>query len=154
MTRSAGRGVGRVLSSAGAGFTLVPAPVPGLKSSTGTFVTDVELLSPDRLVRYLGRHIRHRFVSQLASFYLAAAAEPDPERSVASVHDETAGLALSVIASTPFTVTLEVTAVADLEASIADHDTVAFDVPRASLVTASHGLRDWLATSHGAQEVR
>ena len=69
---------------------------------------DVELLSPDRLVRYLARPVSPAFADEVASFLLRAASDRLPEQSLGAVEDRAAGIALTVVESTPLTVTLEV----------------------------------------------
>lgn len=135
----------RLLSRDGASFALLP--VPDLLSIAGpevapNLVVDVELLSPDRLVRYLARTVSIRFLNDLADAYVAAAREQYPEQSVPTVQDETGGVAVLIVESTPFTVTLEVLVNPDLEADIVEPEGLAFDVTRASLVTAAHELRE------------
>ncbi len=145
MTQYPGRGIGRLTSDAGAGFALVPVADLAAVSTAdpSSFLFDVELLSPDRLVRYLARRAAALFLAKLETLYLAAAVETFPEQSVASVSDEQCGVTVSVIDSTPLTVTLEVDVVAELDAPLEERDGIAFDVPRSSLLAAAHRLREW-----------
>ncbi len=106
---------------------------------------DVELLSPDRLVRYLNRPVPRRFFEQLAEAWMSCAQDAHPEQSVATVEDVEAGLAFAVTASTPFTVAIEVIIVPDLEDDVVEHDGLDIEVARASLIGAAHTLHDWLA---------
>jgi hypothetical protein len=139
---------GRLLSADGAAFALLPVPdlvAVGDPGARSRFVVDVELLSPDRLVRYLARTVSSQFLVNLANAYVAAAHEQHPEQSVLTVQDETGGVAVSIVESTPFTVTLEIIVNPDLGAHVVEPDGLAFDVTRAALVTAAHELRDWLS---------
>ena len=142
--------VGRLLSADGAAFALLPvSDLTSLGTGRGdSLLVDIELLSPDRLVRYLARSVATRFFESLADAYLAAAQEAYPEQSVATVQDQQGGVAATVLGSTPFIVTLEALVNPDLEADIVEYDGVVFDVTRASLVTATHEIRQWLNLSN------
>lgn len=137
------RGEVRLLSADGAAFALLAA-TPG-SGSGDTVTADVELLTPDRLVRYLTRRIETKLLDALADAWLQAASERFPETSVASVQDREAGLAVVCLESSEFTVTLEFTVVNDLDADPLDYDNVAFEVPRSGLIAAAHSIREWLA---------
>src|SRR3954466_7678436 len=93
---------GRLLSEAGASFAMLP--VPDLESfalrRSGPRLVDIELLAPDRLVRYLGRRVGLGFLNELAAAYLAAATLDHPELTVPSVQEEDAGLLVSFLEST------------------------------------------------------
>jgi len=64
-------------------------------------LVDVELLSPDRLVRYLARRVRREFVERLAEAWIQCAKDAYPEQSVATVEDAGAGLAVVVAPEHP-----------------------------------------------------
>ena len=146
-------GLGRLVSADGAVFSLIPVPdLASLSREDGCLLVDVELLTPDRLVRYLARTVSHQFLSRLAATYLDAAQMLYPVHSVATVEEERAGLGVSVMGSTPFLVELEVIIDTDLEADISEPDAVSFNVARTtSLITAAHEIRDWLGPDAAAE---
>lgn len=134
----------RLLSEAGAAFALRPMPSPLYgPSRVRDHVVDIELLTPDRLVRYLGRHLSGRTLAQLAEAWQQAAQDPRPEQTVATVQDDAAGLAVVVIESTPFQVTLEVLVTTDLASEVPEQDGIALDVPRTALIDAAHRIGGW-----------
>lgn len=135
----------RLLSVDGASFALLPVPSLLDAADAGTCRVDIELLTPDRLVRYLDRPMRRSTPARLAEMFMRAASETYPEQSVPSVQDDDAGLALLVGGSDPFGVMLEVIVVADLEEEVPDRDGIAFDVPRTALIDAAHALEGWSA---------
>ncbi|MFD1826761.1 MULTISPECIES: hypothetical protein [Mumia] len=135
----------RLLSGSGAAFALIAVPDLSRAVDDGVRLMDVELLSPDRLVRYLNRPVPRRFFEQLAEAWMSCAQDAHPEQSVATVEDVEAGLAFAVTASTPFTVAIEVIIVPDLEDDVVEHDGLDIEVARASLIGAAHTLHDWLA---------
>lgn len=136
------RGDVRILGAAGASVAL--SLVPSLDDAADPFLVDVELLTPERLVRYLDRPVSQRFIQQLAAAWVQAAADALPEASVPTVEDAEAGLAVLIGHSTPLTVDLEVRIVSALDEDVPDYDGLAFEVPRASLIRAAHGLNGWL----------
>ncbi|GAA3721415.1 hypothetical protein GCM10022399_42220 [Terrabacter ginsenosidimutans] len=137
---------GRLLSQAGASFAVLP--VPDLESFAARradpALVDIELLTPDRLVRYLGRRVGLKSLDELAGAYMDAASVDHPEVAVPSVQDREAGLLVSFLESTPFSVTVEIQVNPELEGEILDPDGLSFDVTRAALVTAAIELREWL----------
>lgn len=129
----------RLLAAAGAAFALLPVP-----DQTGsTELAHIELLSPDRLVRYLARPLEARTTTALAEALIQMATEPYPEQTVPTVQDDTAGLAVLVKGSTKADVHLEFLVLDDLEADLPDHDGISFDAPRQSLVDMAHQLEEW-----------
>jgi hypothetical protein len=135
----------RLLAQAGAAFAILPAPSLLDPDHRVTRVVDIELLSPDRLVRYLGRQLSTRTLKSLADAFMQAAQDPFPEQSVATVQDDLAGLTVLFIESTPFEVTLEFLVSTDLENDLPEHDHLAFDMARAGLIDAAHAIAAWLA---------
>lgn len=131
----------RLLSSAGAAFALLP--VPALSDNGGGLLVDIELLSPDRLVRYLARRLSPATVRLMIDALIQAATEPHPELTVPTVQDDAAGLAILMKGSTTHEVLLEVLIVDDLESDLPDHDGVSFDVARQNLIDAAHQLAEW-----------
>lgn len=134
----------RLLSDAGASFALLPAPNLMNLDYPYTQLVDIELLTPDRLVRYLGRPLSLDSLTRLAEAWLQAAQDEYPEQTVPTVKDDGAGLAVSVDQSTPFAVTLEILVEADQSDDIPDQDGVAFDVQRSGLIDAAHAIAGWL----------
>src|SRR5690606_11346533 len=109
------RGLARLISPGGASFALLPVPeLAALAAQDASSMrVDLELLSPDRLVRYLSRRITPASLSELADAYLAAADKPYPEQSVPSVASQDAGLTVQFVASDEFAVEVEILVVAD-----------------------------------------
>ena len=135
----------RLLGGAGAAFALLW--VPDLSVPAGardSYLMDVELLSPHRLVRFLARAVSRSFLEGLAECWMRCAHEAHPEHTVATVEDVAAGLAFVTVASTPFSVTVEVVVIPDLEADVYEQDGISFDVSRTSLIDAAHRLQEQL----------
>lgn len=135
-----------LISEGGARFSLIPRPELHRSTVGGTphLVVDIELLSPDRLVRYLSRVLSRTAVEQLTSLFMSSAEDAHPELTVAAVTDEGAGLMVAVVGSDLLTVAMQVTVIAELGAAVLDHDAVAFDISRAALISGSHQLDDWI----------
>ena len=134
----------RLLSEAGASFALLPAPSLINFDYPYTHLVDIELLTPDRLVRYLARPLSRDALARLAETWMQAAQDEHPEQTVPTVQDDAAGIAVVVNQSTPITVTVEILVKADLRAQVPDQDGVEFDVPRAGLIDAAHTIEGWL----------
>ena len=135
----------RILSASGAAFALLPVPAPDLHGRVhGDRAVDIELLTPDRLVRYLGRALSPSFIEELAEFWWQCASETHPELTTGGVDNPVGGVALHALTSSDTDVRIEVTINADLKSEIAEFDGASFDCPRASLVDAAHELREWL----------
>lgn len=136
----------RLLGPAGAAFSMLPIPEVAVDDRpASTLLVDIEVLTPDRLVRYLARRVEIRFLEQLADAWMQCASEPYPEQSVPTVEDQRAGLAVAVPSSSDFTVQIEVLVRPSLGSDTPDVDSVSFDVPRSALVDKSHALRGWIA---------
>ncbi len=133
----------RLLSPDGAAFALLA--VPDLALNRESIGVDLELLAPDRLVRYLARPVALEFVDKLAEFFLRGAVDPVPEQSVPTVEHEQTGLAVLITQSTPLTVTLEIAIVTAMDDEVPERDGVAFEVPRSALIKAAHELKEWSA---------
>ncbi|WP_445257340.1 hypothetical protein [Nocardioides aurantiacus] len=134
----------RLLSEAGASFALLPAPSLVNFDYPYTHLVDIELLTPDRLVRYLGRPLSRDALVRLAEAWMRAAQDEHPEQTVSTVQDDAAGLAVVVNLSTPFAVTLEVLVEANLGGDVPEQDGVSFDVARSALIDATHAIEAWL----------
>lgn len=136
----------RLLAGAGAAFALLSVRDLSAHPDAGdSHLMDVELLSPDRLVRYLARTVHRSFLEGLADFWMRCAHEAHPEHSVATVQDGAAGLAFTTTASTPFMVTVQVLVIPDLGAEVQEQDGISFDISRTSLIDAAHTLQEQLA---------
>lgn len=133
----------RLLSAVGASFALLPTPDPIDILSPAGHRVDIELLSPDRLVRYLGRYLPWRFPSRLAAMFLQAAQEPHPELTVDNLHEPSAGLSIAVIESTSFAVALEILVRTGIDDETSEPDGLTFDIQRVSLIDAAHKLEEW-----------
>lgn len=136
----------RVISSAGGAFAITAIP-DAVRANPSEIAVDVEFLSPDHQVRYLGRTMYTSFLLLLADFFMACASELLPEQTVATVEDAGAELMVSVLESDEFTVTIEFAIVIDPEEEPTEFDGVALDLRRAALVTAAHAAR----TMHDAR---
>lgn len=134
----------RLLSEDGASFALVPVPSLVNFDYPRIHIVDIELLTPGRLVRYLGRSLPRDSLARLAEAFMHAAQVYAPEQTVATVHDDAAGLAVLFNASTSFAVTVEVVIQTDLDLAVSDRDNVAFEVPRSALIDAAHAIDGWL----------
>lgn len=137
---------GQLVSPAGAMFGLVSVPDPWSAPTGpyGALLVDVELLSPDRLVRYLSRRIPTTALTGLAAAYIQAAADLHPEITVPTFEIPEAGIAVAFLASNELEITIECTVVEVLDAPVPERDTLVFDIPRASLISASHQLTSWV----------
>ena len=130
----------RLLSEAGAAFALLP--VPNLQDDDAVGV-DIELLTPDRLVRYLHRVPKGGALLRLGEMLQEIAEADHPELEAPTFQDEESGLAVLVLDSDPMTVTLEVQVVIELGSDVREVDGIAFDVLRADLITAAHQIGAW-----------
>lgn len=130
----------RLVSEAGAAFAL--HPVPDLQDD-GVVEVDIELLTPDRLVRYLHRVPEEGALQRLGEMLQEAAEADRPELGVPAFQDEESGLEILVLDSDPLTVTLEVEVVVELGSDTGEVDGIAFDVLRADLIAAAHQIGEW-----------
>ncbi|MDT9591608.1 hypothetical protein RDV89_00920 [Nocardioides zeae] len=137
------RGDVRLTGPGGASFALMRAQ-PAAPHPTRPLSLDVEMLSPERLVRFLARPTTPDFIRELEVFCIEAAAAHHPEQSVSGVSDNAAGITIDITGSSPTTVDLVVTVVVALGADVRDHDHVHFEAERASLIGAAHDLRGLL----------
>lgn len=130
----------RLLSEAGAAFALLP--VAELDEHELAAV-DIELLSPDRMVRYLGRTLASNSIAVLRNFWMKAAEEARPELTVPTFQDDEAQFSISVVESTDRAVTLEFSIISDPTSDVPSHDGLAFDVARSDLIAAALEVADW-----------
>ena len=128
------------LASEGAAFALLP--VPYLQGDEVAEV-DIELLTPDRLVRYFLRAPEAGAFLRLGETLQEIAEADRPELEVPAFHDEESGLAVLVLTSDPMSVTLEVQVVIDLDSNVREVDGIAFDALRADLIAAAHQIGAW-----------
>ncbi len=110
-------------------------------SGSFDFGVDIGVLTPDRFVEYYARPIGERFIDKLATFFWDCAFEAIPEKSVATLADETAGFNLSVMSSREFVVELQVHVLGDLDSEIPEIDVVNFETSRVALSTAAENVR-------------
>lgn len=130
----------RLISADGAVFALLP--VPDLQDN-GVVEVDIELLTPDRLVRYLHRAPEDGALQRLGEMLQEAMEATHPELEVPAFQDEESGLVVHVLDSDPLTVTLEIQVVIELDSEVREVDEIAFDVLRADLITAAHQIGAW-----------
>ncbi|MCT1384414.1 hypothetical protein M4D54_02005 [Brachybacterium sp. p3-SID1565] len=130
----------RLVSADGAAFALLP--VPDLEDD-GVVEVDIELLTSDRLVRYLHRAPEEGALSRLGGMLQDAAKADLPEVEVPSFQDEESELAVLVLDSDPLTVTLEILVAKEPGSEEREVDAVAFDVTRADLISASYQIWAW-----------
>lgn len=119
---------------------VVPARTFGTDGPSLAF--DVMLLAPDWHVWHLTRPAEPGLVDRLSAFFFAAANDFAPETSLAVFADAAMGLTLSVDASTDHQVSLTVTVLRDRAADVPEFDDLDFETSRATLVSASIGVRD------------
>ncbi|SLM99169.1 hypothetical protein FM103_05850 [Corynebacterium xerosis] len=74
-----------------------------------------------------------------------AAQAEHPETSVPTFQDENAQLTLAIVSSTASSVTLEVSIVGDPGSAVLEHDAIAFDVLRSTLISAAHDTEEWIS---------
>lgn len=132
----------RLISADGAAFTLLL--VPDLQEYEGVEI-DIELLTPDRLVRYLNRAPEDGALQRLGDFLMQAAEAGHPELAAPSYQDAESGLSVRMIDSGPLSVTVEVQVIIELDGDGSEVDGIAFDVLRADLITAAHQIWEWEA---------
>lgn len=130
----------RLISADGAAFALLP--VPDLQGDE-VVVIDIELLTPDRLVRYLHRVPEDGALQRLGDMLQEAAEADRPELEVPAFQDEESGLEFLVLDSDPMSVTLEIQVVIELDSDEREADGIAFDALRADLITAAHQIEEW-----------
>lgn len=130
----------RLHSEAGAAFALLP--VTELVEYEQIAV-DIELLSPDRMVRYLGRTLAPDSIAGLRNFWMKAAEEARPELTVPTFQDDEAQFSISVVESSDRAVTLEFSIISDPTSDLRTHDGLAFDAARSDLVAAALKVADW-----------
>lgn len=130
----------RLVSANGAAVALLP--VPDLQDNELVEI-DIELLTPDRLVRYLHRAPEAGALQRLGEMLQEAAEATNPELEVPTFQDEESGLAVLVLNSDSMTVTLEIQVVVELDSDVRDVDGIAFDALRSDLITAAHQIGAW-----------
>ncbi len=134
----------RLLSSDGASLALLPVLGPDSVDIPDVHSVDIELLSPTRLVRYLGRRLSRRSLLDLSAAWMQAALDVHPELTVSTVQDDEAGLAVQIIESTPFTVTIDVLVVIDPDDDLLEYDGLSFEILRSVLIDATHAAAGWV----------
>lgn len=130
----------RLISEAGDAFALLP--VPDLQGDEVVEV-NIELLTPDRLVRYLHRVPEEGALLRLSEMLQEIAEADHPELEIPTFQDEESGLMVLVLDSDPMSVTLDVQVVIELDSDLHEVDGIAFDVLRADLITAAHQVGEW-----------
>ncbi|WP_041294776.1 hypothetical protein [Isoptericola variabilis] len=129
----------RIASPAGAAFSLTV--VPDVADGTPTAAVDVEFLSPDRQVRYLGRPFAPASADALAEFLYRCADDRLPQVTLQPVIDVASGLSVAVLDAGELDVNLEISLPEDPEDDEVEPDGLDIVVPRSSLVTASQAAR-------------
>lgn len=130
----------RLLSADGAAFALLP--VAELVEYEQVAV-DIELLSPDRMVRYLGRTLAPNSIVGLRNFWMKAAEEARPELTVPTFQDDEAQFSISILESSDRAVTLEFSIISDPTSEVPTQDGLAFDAARSDLIAAALEVADW-----------
>ena len=80
------------------------------------------------------------FVARVVAFVRGAAADLHPELSLAALSETSMGLTVSVVSSTEERVELQVTAIANLDAAVLEHDELNFETSRAALASAAQSV--------------
>jgi len=132
---------GRLVSSSGASFGLVP--VPGVVRASGRLLVDVELVDDGTLVCYLGRRVRPAALATLADAYRRAATDAHPERTVEPVDLPGAGARVAFVASDTLTVTVRCSVARNLDDADPELDVRTLRIVRTVLATAARELA-WL----------
>lgn len=120
--------------------TLVPAVDAG-DDPVARLSVDVGLLSPASFAQYQGRAVMPGLPARLSAFFLSAAADEQPESSVAPLVDEVLGLRVEVASSDEYRVGLLVSLVKDLDEPDAEPDGLDFETSRAVLAQAARDVR-------------
>lgn len=130
----------RIVSRAGGAFGLIPVPRVTMQDDT---TVDIELVAPDRLVRYLARPLTATSCILLGDAWMQAAQDPFPENTVATAQAQEAGLAVTIDASDSMSVTLGFIVECEPGTDSTEFDGVGFEVLRSDLVTAAHAIWEW-----------
>ncbi|HNA98054.1 MAG TPA: hypothetical protein PLC19_01205 [Marmoricola sp.] len=132
----------QLLSRDGAHLRFLEVPNLAAPDLPDTILTDVEVLTPDRLVRYLGREVSRDFFTNLEQALLDGARLDYPEKTVPTVQDDRSGLAITYLESTPESVVIQVLIREMVTPSIPDIEDTAFEVSRVSLIDAAQVIRE------------
>jgi hypothetical protein len=129
----------RIPGLGGAALTLSAAVSPtALDGGIGPIGVDIKLTTPEYTAEYRRRPVDPDFPGRLRQFLWSAASDFNPQY-LEPFEDGFADLTIRVLASTDFTVTLEVEVVAheDEDGDSREIDGVHFETTRAALITAS-----------------
>lgn len=141
----------RIPGIGGAALFVSVAPSPAaMEAGLGVMGVDIRVMTPKYAAVYRRRPVETGFSADLARFLWVAASELTPER-LDPFEDQQAGLSIRVIASTNFTVTLEVEVIAHENEDGDEIDGLNFETSRAALITASQEA-GWLSTRVEADE--
>lgn len=102
---------------------------------------DIGLLSPDRLVHYLGRMPGDAFGERLADFLWQVGNGSHPKKRRPRFTDKHCGLTFTAVGGTDQDVDVHVAVIADLDADVPEPDGLGFRTRRAALVEASMAAR-------------
>lgn len=142
----------RIPGYAGAAISIHATPSPtAMDVGLGAMGVDLRLMTPDYGAVYRRRPVGEDFAEQLRTFLWETAAEFTPEDSVEPFFDGFSGLSLSVVESTPFTVTLQVEVIVHEGEDSNEVDGINFETPRAALITAANQAE---ALAHRAEHSR
>lgn len=127
----------RIPGIGGAAVTLVATPSPAsMDAGLGVMGIDIRLMTPSYGATYARRPVEEGFTHSLRDFLWSAASDFTPER-LDPFEDQLAGLSIRVLASTDFTVTLELEVIAHESEHGDEVDGINFETSRACLITAA-----------------
>ena len=125
----------RIAGAGGAGFFIEPLLLPDQEHGL-TLGLDIALLSPDRLVTYLGRRVPGDFPERLSRF-LREASVADEGGSTDAFEEPQAGLLITVTPIDGMWVEFEVRIAENLNDNVVEFDGLNFETSRASLLIAA-----------------
>lgn len=129
----------RIPGVGGAALTFKATPSPAaIDSGLGATGIDISLMMPTYEATYRRRPVSTDFCDRLQQFLWTAASEFNPQE-LEPFEDQFADVTIRILASTDFTVTVEVEVIAthDEDDDLDEIDGLGFETTRAALITAS-----------------